>query len=118
MTDTTTPRSFGAHVALRAEEATPVMRSGVYESVGEFYAAVGVPVDLGGRREEFAPSRGNEWLREGYAGAVVYGPGEGVSVAGFPFVLATYVEGDVTRYRFPRWGDAARAGRLWAAGLS
>jgi hypothetical protein len=33
-----------------------------------------------------------------------------------PFILATYIEGDVTRYRFTRHEDAARAGRLWAVG--
>ena len=35
----------------------------------------------------------------------------------FVFALGVYVEGDVTVYRFPRFEDAARAGRLWAAGL-
>lgn len=35
---------------------------------------------------------------------MAYGQGEGALVVGFPLVHATYVEGDVTCYRFPRWG--------------
>ena len=44
----TTPRSFRAHVALTAQVAAPPMWSGVYESVGEFFAAALAPADAVG----------------------------------------------------------------------
>lgn len=37
----TTPRSFRAHVALRAQTVAPAMWSGAYRSVGEFFAVAG-----------------------------------------------------------------------------
>lgn len=109
----TTPRSFRAHVELTAQTASPVMRSGVYESVGEFFELVAAwaadPL------EQFEPVSGNEWVRPGLAGAVAYQ--EPAAGGEFGFALAVYVEGDVTLYRFPRFEDAARAGRLWSAGM-
>ena len=66
--------------------------------------------------QRFEPVPGNEWVRPGLAGAVAYQEPADVD-SGFGFALAVYVEGDVTVYRFPRFEDAARAGRLWAAGL-
>lgn len=104
----TTPRSFRAHVALTAQVAAPPMWSGVYESVGEFFAAALAAEGA----QRFEPVPGNEWVRPGLAGAVAYR-----DAAAEGFALAVYVEGDVTVYRFPRIEDAARAGRLWTAGL-
>lgn len=112
---TTTPRNFRAHVELTAENATPSMRSGRHDSVVEFFAIAGLHADIDEPMTKFEPVAGNEWLSAGLAGAVAYTPmtGEGE----FPVTLAVYVEGDVTYYRFRRFDDAARAGRLWAAGL-
>lgn len=110
----TTPRNFRAHVALTAREAAPAMWSGAYVSVGEFFAVVGA-ADLA---ERFEPVPSNEWVRPGLAGAVAYrDPDAAAAGERFGFALAVYVEGDVTVYRFPRIEDAARAGRLWTAGL-
>lgn len=109
----TTPRNFRAHVALTAQSAEPAMRSGVCESVGEFFELAGASAD---RVMRFEPVPGNEWVRPGLAGAMAFQEPADVE-PGFGFVLAVYVEGDVTRYRFPRFEDAARAGRLWSAGM-
>lgn len=108
----TTPRSFRAHVALTAQVAAPPMWSGVYESVGEFFAAALAAEGA----QRFEPVPGNEWVRPGFAGAIAYRDPAAAGDA-FAFALAVYVEGDVTVYRFPRIEDAIRAGRLWAAGL-
>ena len=110
----TTPRNFRAHVALTAQSAEPAMRSGVYESVGEFFA---VALAAEGA-QRFEPVPGNEWVRPGLAGAVAYRDLDAAAAGeGFGFALAVYVEGDVTLYRFRRIEDAARAGRLWSAGM-
>lgn len=109
----TTPRNFRAHVALTAQSAEPAMRSGVYESVGEFFAVAAAAPGA----ERFEPVSGNEWVRPGLAGAVAYPEGAADVEGGFGFALAVYVEGDVTLYRFRRIEDAARAGRLWSAGM-
>lgn len=109
----TTPRNFGAHVELTAQVASPVMRSGVCESVGEFFELTGAGAE---RVMRFEPVPGNEWVRPGLAGAVAYQEPTDVD-SEFGFALAVYVEGDVTRYRFRRFEDAARAGRLWSAGM-
>lgn len=110
----TTPRSFRAHVALRAQVAVPPMWSGAYGSVGEFFAVVGAAEGA----QRFEPVPGNEWVRPGLAGAVAYRDLDAAAEGeGFGFVLGVYVEGDVTVYRFPRFEDAARAARLWTAGL-
>lgn len=110
----TTPRSFRAHVALTAHVGAPPMWSGAYESVGEFFA---VALAAEGA-ERFEPVPGNEWVRPGLAGAVAYrDPDAAAAGEGFGFALAVYVEGDVTVYRFRRFEDAARAARLWTAGL-
>lgn len=110
----TTPRSFRAHVALRAQVAVPTMWSGAYGSVGEFFAVVGAAEGA----QRFEPVPGNEWVRPGLAGAVAYrDPDAAAEGEGCGFALGVYVEGDVTVYRFPRFEDAARAARLWTAGL-
>ena len=110
----TTPRSFRAHVALTAQREAPTMWSGAYESVGEFFA---VALAAEGA-QRFEPVPGNQWVRPGLAGAVAYRDLDAAAAgAGFDFALAVYVEGDVTVYRFGRVEDAARAGRLWTAGL-
>jgi len=90
------------------------MWSGAYGSVGEFFA---VALAAEGA-QRFEPVPGNEWVRPGLAGAVAYrDPDAAAEGEGCGFALGVYVEGDVTVYRFPRFEDAARAGRLWAAGL-
>ena len=110
----TTPRSFRAHVALTAQVEAPPMWSGAYGSVGEFFA---VALAAEGA-QRFEPVPGNEWVRPGLAGAVAYRDADAAAEGeGCGFALGVYVEGDVTVYRFPRFEDAARAGRLWAAGL-
>ncbi len=108
----TTPRNFRAHVALTAQVEAPPVLSGAYESVGEFFA---VALAAEGA-QRFEPVPGNEWVRPGFAGAIAYRDPAAVGDV-FVFALGVYVEGDVTVYRFPRFEDAARAGRLWAAGL-
>jgi hypothetical protein len=113
--NTTTPRNFRAHVELTAQHPLPKMQAGLYESIGDFYALVGLYADLDEPFEKFEPSTGNEWLSAGYAGAVAYSSMS--SEGDYRYTLAVYVEGDVSRYNFPRFEDAARAGRLWAAGL-
>lgn len=111
----TTPRNFRAHVGLRAQVSSPVVRAGAFESVGEFFELVGSGADPVLRLE---PVPGNEWVRPGLAGAVAYGlPAGAGGGEEFGFALAVYVEGDVTVYRFRRFEDAARAGRLWSAGM-
>ncbi|MGO2933130.1 hypothetical protein [Microbacterium sp.] len=113
--NTTTPRNFRAHVELTAENANPAMVPGLYESIGDFYALIGLYADLDEKFEKFEPVPSNEWVSAGLAGTVAY---RSMSATGdYPYTLAVYVEGDVTRYNFPRFEDAARAGRLWAAGL-
>ncbi|MBG0719455.1 hypothetical protein G3N18_15605 [Microbacterium sp. 2C] len=107
---TMTPRNFRTHVALTAQVEVPPVLSGAYESVGEFFA---VALAAQGA-QRFEPVPGNEWVRPGFAGAIAY---RDPAADGDAFALAVYVEGDVTVYRFPRIEDAARAGRLWAAGL-
>lgn len=109
-------RSFSALVDARAESASPSMLSGLYESVSEFFVVTTQGSDIGSTIEQFEPSEGNEWLRPGYAAAMAYRPGSSAAEDA-PFTLAVYVEGDVTRYRFARFEDATRAGRLWAVGL-
>lgn len=113
----TTPRNFTAHVELTAENSSPAMKSGLHESVTGFLAVAGLYADLDAPFETFEPVQGNEWLSAGYAAAVAYRPDSSAPATAYPFTLAVYVEGDVTHYRFPRFEDAARAGRLWAAGL-
>ncbi len=116
MTEQLTPRDFRAHVQLRAETATPSMRSGLHDSVNEFFAVTRLHADVEAPFEKFEPSPGNEWSTAGYAAAVAYRPDSSAPAGDYPFALAVYVEGDVTRYRFQRFEDAVRAGRLWSAG--
>ena len=105
----TTPRNFRAHVALTAQSAEPAMRSGAWEFFAGAAAASGA--------ERFEPVSGNEGVRPGVGGAVAYPEAAADVEGGFGFALAVYVEGDVTLYRFRRIEDAARAGRLWSAGM-
>lgn len=107
------PRNFLAHVELTAQNPTPAMQSGLYESVGQFHAVIALYADLDAPFEKFEPSPSNAWLSPAYATAAAYSNNPDTD---HPFILATYVEGDVTRYRFTRFEDAARAGRLWAVG--
>lgn len=111
-----TPRNFLAHVEITAENPTPTMQSGLHESVGDFLAITGLYADIDAPFEQFEPSTGNQWLSPGYATAVAYRSDPTAPTTDHPFILATYIEGDVTRYRFTRYEDAARAGRLWAVG--
>lgn len=118
MTTTDSPqRTFRAHVEKTAQTAQPVMHSGFHESVAEFLAMTEGHYADGERQvEKFEPSRGNAWLTAEHAAAIAYRSTPNGSESEYPFTLAVYVEGDVTRYRFQRFEDAARAGRLWAAG--
>ncbi|MCZ4068980.1 hypothetical protein O1W71_14975 [Microbacterium sp. H37-C3] len=111
-----TLRNSIAHVEITAADPTPAMQSGLYDSVGQFFAVTGLHSDLDARFEKFDPSPSNEWLRPGYAAAAAYRTDPTAPTTDHRYVLATYVEGDVTRYRFTRFEDATRAGRLWAAG--
>lgn len=104
-----TPRNFIAHVEITAQDPAPIMRSGLYESIGEFFAVTGLYADLDAPFEKFEPAAG-------YTAAVAYRSDPSAPTTDYPFILATYVEGDVTCYRFTRHGDAARDGRLWAVG--
>ncbi|EYT57134.1 hypothetical protein [Microbacterium sp. UCD-TDU] len=89
------------------------MQSGLYDSVGQFFAVTGLYADHDAPFEKFEPSPSNDWLSPGYAAAVAYRNDPSAPTTDHPYILATYIEGDVTRTRF---GDAARAGRLWAVG--
>lgn len=111
-----TPRDFLAHVEITAADPTPAMQSGLYDSVGQFFAVTGLYADLDAPFEKFEPSPSNDCLSPGYAAAVAYRTDPSAPTTDHPYILATYIEGDVTRYRFTRFGDAARAGRLWAVG--
>lgn len=111
-----TPRNFLAHVEITAANPTPIMQSGLYDSIGEFLAVTGLHADLDAPFEKFEPSTSNGWLSPAYAAAAAYRSDLTAPATEHPYILATYVEGDVTRYRFTRFGDAARAGRLWAVG--
>ena len=114
--NTTPTRSLSAHVDATAV-GTPSRRSGLYESVGDFIAVTSLYADMGAPIERFEPSAGNEWLSAGYAAAIAYRRDSSSPDQEAPFMLATYVEGDVTYYRFTRFEDATRAGRYWAIGL-
>lgn len=117
MNENSPPRSFAAHVAQTAAHQAADMLSGLYESIEQFLALERAPGD---RAQEFEPSRSHEWLTAAYAAAVAHGPADPADPAdatGYAYTLAVYVEGDVTRYRFRRFEDAARAGQLWALGL-
>lgn len=103
-----TPRNFLAHIEITAANPTPAMQSGLYDSVGQFFAVTGLHADLDAPAMQFEPS--------GYTAAVAYRTDPSTPTTDHPFILATYIEGDVTRYRFTRFEDATRAGRLWAVG--
>lgn len=115
-TTSTTPRDFTAHIANTAQDATPAMRSGLHESIGDFYAIRYLHADIDAPIEKFEPTLSNEWLSPGYAGAIAYRTDPSAPATDHPFILATYIEGDVTSYRFTHYEDAARAGQLWATG--
>lgn len=92
------------------------MQSGLYDSVGQFLAVTGLHADPDTPFEKFKPSPSNGWLSPAYAAAAAYRTDPSAPTTDHPYILATYVEGDVTRYRFTRFEDATRAGRLWAVG--
>lgn len=112
-----TQRTLRAHLERTAQSAVPAMRAGIYESVTEFLAVTESLHSLDpAQLERFEPSRGNAWLTPAYAAAIAYLDSPSDAAGEYPFTLAVYVEGDVTAYRFQRFADATRAGRLWAAG--
>lgn len=110
-------RNFLAHVAATAEIATPPMHSGLHEDVVDFLAVTTQYADLESPLDRFEPTNSNQWLSAGLAAAVAYRSTPEASSTAHPFVLAVFVEGDVTRYSFARFEDATRAGRLWSIGL-
>lgn len=93
------------------------MHSGLYEDVVDFLAVTARHADLESPLERLEPTTSNQWLSAGLAAAVAYRSASEASSTAHPFVLAVFVEGDVTRYRFARFEDATRAGRLWSIGL-
>ena len=113
---TTPTRGLSAHVEATAA-SKPSRRSGLYESVGDFLATTSLYTDFDAPIERFEPTAGNEWLQAGLAAAIAYRQDPSSPHQEAPFMLATYVEGDVTYYRFTRFEDATRAGRYWAVGL-
>lgn len=110
-------RDLRSYVAQHAENAAPMVRSGLYESVEEFLAMTELYAAADPVPEVFEPSAGNDWVREGFAAAVAYLSTAGGVGSEYPATLAVYVEGDVTSYRFRWFEEATCAGRLWAVGL-
>lgn len=106
----TSKRTFMGYVSIHSEDPNPIMIDGLYEDIPTF---VKFECDSNGDALFFEPKPCNEWLREGYAAATIYQASSG----GGACTLATYVEGDVTRYRFKRIEHAIQAARLWSVGL-
>ena len=49
------PRNFIAHIEITAADPTPAMQSGLYDSVGQFFAVTGLHSDLDAPFEKFDP---------------------------------------------------------------